>query len=93
MSTARVGALAGWLTFIGVLAFEVVMPMVTAGPRVTGSTDRAVIEAYYAHGSLAWSGLGIMAVVVAITLVTDARSYIVLSAVTAAPDPAHVSRP
>ena len=33
-----------------------------------------------------------MAVVVAITLVTDARSYIVLSAVTAAPDPAHVSR-
>jgi hypothetical protein len=77
MSTARVGAVAGWLTLVGILAFEVVLPMVVAGPRVTGSNDRAVVEAYYAHDALAWFALGIMAVLVAfLVFVTALREDI-----------------
>ena len=77
MSRARVGAVAGWLTLLGVLAFEVVLPMAVAGPRVTGSTDRSVIEAYYANEALSWFALGIMATLVAfLVFVTALRDEI-----------------
>lgn len=56
--TSRIGSLAGWLTLVGILVFEVIGPTVLVGQRVTGSADRAVIEAYYANPVLMWFGLG-----------------------------------
>jgi hypothetical protein len=63
MATGRIASLAGWLTLVGILAFEVIGPMVTAGARVSGTTDRARIEAYYANDALLWFGLGAIVVV------------------------------
>ena len=47
------GALAGVVLVIGILVFDVVVPMAIAGQRVSGSTDPAVISAYFRHPQLA----------------------------------------
>jgi len=58
MSGARLGSIAGWVTLAGILVFEVAGPTLVAGNRVTGTTDRAAISAYYEHGELLWFALG-----------------------------------
>jgi hypothetical protein len=52
-SPARVGSLAGWLTLAAILGFEIIVPQVIAGQRVSGTTDIALIQAYYGHPALA----------------------------------------
>jgi hypothetical protein len=56
--------MAGWLTLAGILAFEVIGPSLAIGQRVSGSTDRTAIEAYYANGALLGFGLGQFAIVI-----------------------------
>jgi len=51
-SPARIGSIAGWLTLIGILGFEVIVPQAIAGQRVSGTTDAAAISAYYGHSTL-----------------------------------------
>lgn len=51
-SPARVGSVAGWLTLAGILGFEVLLPMLIAGQRISATTDAEVIRAYYDHGVL-----------------------------------------
>lgn len=64
MTSTRIGSLAGWLTLAGILAFEVVGPSLVVGQRLSGSTDRGAIEAYYANPVLLWFGLGQIAIIV-----------------------------
>jgi hypothetical protein len=61
MSTARVGSIAGWLTLAAILVIEVVLPSVLTGLPVSGTTDRAVVTAYY--GQAALLPLGLLALV------------------------------
>jgi len=64
MSSTRIGSVAGWLTLVGILAFEVIGPSLAVGQRVTGSTDRGTIEAYYGNSVLLTFGLGQFAAIV-----------------------------
>jgi len=78
MSSARIGSLAGWLTLAGILAFEVIGPSLVVGQRVTGSTDRGQIEAYYASSSLTAFGLGQLAIIIGfVVFVTALREALV----------------
>lgn len=52
-SIARIGAISGWLTLAGILAFSVIGPMMVAGQRVSGTRDPAAIQAYYRNEALA----------------------------------------
>ncbi len=61
MSSARMAAWAGWLTLAAILASEVILPAMLVGPPPTGSTDRAIVERYYAHDALL--PLGLVAIV------------------------------
>src|SRR6186997_2241987 len=62
-STARVASLAGLLAVVSILTFEVVVPSAIAGPPLSGTMDRAVIAAYYAHPGLELAlGLGLFLV-------------------------------
>lgn len=54
-------AWAGWLTLAAILASEVILPAMLVGPPPTGSTDRAIVERYYAHDALL--PLGLVAIV------------------------------
>jgi hypothetical protein len=49
---ARVGAIAGWLTILGILLFDVIGPMIVAGQRVSGTLDAGAIESYYRNSAL-----------------------------------------
>jgi hypothetical protein len=49
---ARIGAVGGWLTLAMILLFEVIIPQVVAGQRVTGTLDATAITAYYSHSVL-----------------------------------------
>jgi hypothetical protein len=49
---AKVGAIAGWLTLLGIWLFDVIGPMIVAGQRVTGTLDAGAITAYYGNSSL-----------------------------------------
>jgi hypothetical protein len=72
------GALAGWLTLAGILAFEVIGPSLAIGQRVTGSTDRGQIEAYYANSVLVWFGIGQVAIIIGfVVFVTALREALV----------------
>jgi hypothetical protein len=64
VSTARIASMAGWLTLAAILASEVVVPSVLIGPPPTGSIDRAVVEAYYAHEALLPLGLIAIATII-----------------------------
>jgi len=80
MSSTRIGALAGWLTLAGILAFEVIGPSVAVGQRVSGSTDRALIEAYYGNSVLVAFGLGQFAIIIGfVVFVTALREALVRS--------------
>ena len=57
MSTGRIAATAGWLTLAAILLSEVIVPSLLIGLPPTGSTDRAVVEAYYGHEVLLALGL------------------------------------
>jgi hypothetical protein len=78
MSTARIGAIAGWLTLVAILASEVIVPSVLIGLPPTGSTDRAVVEAYYAHQALLPLGLVAIATIIGFLIfVTALREVLV----------------
>jgi hypothetical protein len=47
-NVARVGAWAGWIAVIGIMAYHLALT-VLAGQRVSGISDLAVIRAYYGH--------------------------------------------
>ena len=64
MSTARIGSIVGWLTLAAILASEVLGPSLAIGLPVSGSTDRAVVEAYYTHEALLPLGLVAMATII-----------------------------
>jgi hypothetical protein len=64
MSTASIAARAGWLTLAAILASEVVVPSVVLGLPPTGSSDPAVVEAYFAHQALLPLGLLAMATII-----------------------------
>lgn len=49
---ARVGAIAGWLTLLGILLFDVIGPMIVAGQRVSGTLDAGAITSYYGNSAL-----------------------------------------
>jgi hypothetical protein len=65
-SPARAGAVAGWLTLLGILVFELIVPTLIAGQRVTATIDAGQIRAFYAHDALApLVSLGVFAIVLA----------------------------
>ncbi len=51
--TVRMGAVAGWFGFIGVVGGLIVIPGVIAGQPPTSSTDLSAVGAYFAHPQLA----------------------------------------
>ncbi len=78
MSTARIAATAGWLTLAAILASEVVAPSLLIGLPPTGSTDSAVVKAYYAHEALLPLGLVAMATIIGFLIfVTALREVLV----------------
>jgi hypothetical protein len=78
VSTARIASMAGWLTLAAILASEVVVPSVLIGPPPTGSIDRAVVEAYYAHEALLPLGLTAIATIIGfLVFVTALREVLV----------------
>lgn len=78
MSIARIAATAGWLTLAAILASEVVAPSLLIGTSPTGSTDNAVVEAYYAHQALLPLGLVAMATIIGfLVFVTGLREVLV----------------
>lgn len=64
MSTARIAATAGWVTLAAIIASEVILPSMLIGLPPTGSTDRAVVERYYAHEALLPLGLVAIATII-----------------------------
>lgn len=64
MSTARIAATAGWVTLAAILASEVILPSLLMGLPPTGSTDRAIVERYYAHDALLPLGLVAIATII-----------------------------
>lgn len=64
MSTARIASAAGWLTLAAILVSEVLVPSLLFGLPPTGSTDPAVVEAYFAHQTLLPLGLVAMATII-----------------------------
>jgi hypothetical protein len=52
INIARVGALAGWAAFAGILLFEVIGPQIVAGQRVSGTLDANIVLAYYRYSAL-----------------------------------------
>lgn len=78
MSTARIGSIVGWLTLAAILISEVVIPSILVGMPVSGSTDRAVIEAYYAEDALLALGLVQIATIIGfLVFVTALRESVV----------------
>src|SRR4051794_18567755 len=78
MSTARIASTAGWLTLAVILAAEVVVPSLLVGLPPTGSTDRAVVEAYYRHEVLLPLGLVAIASIIGfLVFVTALREVLV----------------
>lgn len=64
MSTARIASTAGWLTLAAIFVSEVLVPSLLFGLPPTGSTDPAVVEAYFAHETLLPLGLVAMATII-----------------------------
>lgn len=56
MNTLRIGAWAGWLSLIGIFGYHLSL-MLLAGTRVSGTLDRAAIEAFYANDTIAILGV------------------------------------
>jgi len=61
----RLGAVAGWIAFIGVTVALIVVPMALAGQPPTVLTDPAVVMAYFRHPEFALIN-GVLAVFVGI---------------------------
>ena len=86
MSTARIGSIVGWLTLAAILISEVVIPSLLVGPSVSGSTDRAVVEAYHASDALLALGLVQMATIIGfLVFVSALRETVVRHAAAALP--------
>ncbi|MEP7106291.1 MAG: hypothetical protein ABI838_10640, partial [Chloroflexota bacterium] len=49
----RLGAAAGWLALVGVVAGLIVIPTVIAGQPPTSYTELSAVRAYFAHPELA----------------------------------------
>lgn len=49
---ARAGALAGWISLVGIFAYHVGLT-IAVGQRVSGTTDAAAIQAYYRNSMIA----------------------------------------
>lgn len=64
---ARAGALAGWLSFVGILGYHVAL-MALAGQRVSGTTDISAIRAYYAQPVVAVANVEQFLVVLAVAV-------------------------
>jgi hypothetical protein len=64
VSTARIASTAGWLTLAAIFVSEVLVPSLLFGLPPTGSTDPAVVEAYFAHETLLPLGLVAMATII-----------------------------
>lgn len=78
MSTARIGSIVGWLTLAAILISEVVIPSLLVGPPVSGSTDRALVEAYHAQDVLLALGLVQMVTIIGfLVFVTALRETVV----------------
>lgn len=56
MNALRVGAWAGWISLIGIFGYHLTL-MAVAGTRVSGTGDRAAIEAFYANDAIALVGV------------------------------------
>lgn len=64
-SQARMAGVAGLVALAAILTVEVVVPSVVAGPPLSGTLDRDLITAYYAHPGLELAlGLGLFVVAV-----------------------------
>ncbi|HVQ23514.1 MAG TPA: hypothetical protein VMT36_09585 [Candidatus Saccharimonadia bacterium] len=69
--TARIGAVAGWITLVGILGYHLLLQAL-AGTRVSGTTDQSLIAAYYGTGTVAWLGIEQMFVTVPFMIVAAA---------------------
>jgi len=78
VTTARIGSVAAWLTLGGLLAFEVIGPSILVGNPITGSTDRATIEAYYGHAVLLPFGLGTIVIIMSFIIFVTALREVLL---------------
>lgn len=56
MNPIRIGAWAGWLSLIMIFGYHLTLALV-AGTRVSGTVDRATIEAFYANDVVAILGV------------------------------------
>jgi hypothetical protein len=78
MSTARIAATVGWVTLAAILASEVVAPSLLVGLPPTGATNKAVVEAYFAHDALLPLGLVAMATIIGfLVFITALRDVLV----------------
>jgi len=78
VSTARIGSIAGWLTLAAILISEVLLPSLLVGFPLTGSTDRAAVEAYYTHEALLPLGLVAMATIIGfLVFITALREVLI----------------
>ena len=64
-SLARIAGVAGLIALAAILTVEVVIPAAVAGPPLSGTLDRDLITAYYAHPGLEFAlGLGLFLIAV-----------------------------
>ena len=50
----KLGAAAGWIGFVGILAAFIVFPMALAGQPPTMNTDLPAVMAYFRHPERRW---------------------------------------
>lgn len=81
-SVPRVGAWAGLIAVVMILGYHLSL-MALAGPRVSGTSDVATIEAYYENGAIAVLGVSQFAAVIAfLVFAAGLRETIARSATT-----------
>jgi hypothetical protein len=68
---SRTASIAGLVAVLSILTVEVAIPsVVTGGPPISGTLDRATIAAFYGHPGLEWAlGLGLFALAIPAFLV------------------------
>jgi hypothetical protein len=81
----RVGAVAGWISFLGVMVAFIAIPTVIAGQPPTAHTDLAAVMAYFRHPEFALIN-GVLGVIVGIVAIVP-FTYGLRAAITSAGEP------
>jgi hypothetical protein len=77
-NVARIGAYAGWISVIGIFAYNIGLTAIV-GQRVSGTTDVAAIQDYYRHAIIAPASIAPFLVIVAIVVFALAMREILVT--------------